>query len=219
MEFISIPPGEFVMGCSQGDGECDDAERPAHRARITKGFEIGKYEVTQAQWEAVMGSNPSEFKGADRPVENVSWEDAQQFLSRLNARGDGYRYRLPTEAEWEYAARAGTTGKYYGELDEIAWYDGNSGGRTHPVGQKKPNAWGVYDMSGNVWEWCSDWYDENYYGNSPGADPRGPASGQARSLRGGSWSFSLRSLRVSSRYRAQPFYQINDFGFRCVRGR
>jgi formylglycine-generating enzyme required for sulfatase activity len=187
--------------------------------RITKGFEMGKYEVTQAQWEAVMGSNPSEFKGADRPVEQVSWEDAQQFLSRLNARGDGYRYRLPTEAEWEYAARAGTTGKYYGELDEIAWYKGNFGGQTHPVGQKKPNAWGLHDMLGNVWEWCWDWYDVNYYGNSPEADPRGPASGQALSLRGGSWGNFPRYLRVSVRISGGPLNRNNYFGFRCVRER
>ena len=219
MVFVPLSEGEFVMGCAQGDGECDDVERPAHRVRITKGFEIGKYEVTQAQWEAVMGSNPSFFKGADRPVEQVSWEDVQQFLSRLNARGDGYRYRLPTEAEWEYAARAGTTGKYYGELDEIAWYGGNSDWHTHPVGQKKPNAWGLYDMLGNVWEWCSDWYDWNYYRSSPEADPREPESRRYRSLRGGSWYVHPRDLRVSYRGRFPPSTRFNSLGFRCVRER
>src|SRR5437667_5221339 len=114
---------------------------------------MGKYEVTQAQWESVMERNPSRFRGADRPVEQVSWNDVQQFLQKLNARGDGYRYRLPAEAEWEYAARAGTSGPYAGNLDAMAWYEQNSGKQTHPVGQKQPNAWGLYDMHGNVWEW------------------------------------------------------------------
>ncbi|RPI17804.1 MAG: formylglycine-generating enzyme family protein, partial [Acidobacteriales bacterium] len=162
-EFVSVAPGEFQMGCSPGDNECGDDEKPAHRVKITKAFEIGKYEVTQAQWEAVMGANPSATRGPDLPVEQVSWYDVQEFLSAMNGRNDGYFYRLPTEAEWEFAARAGTTGVRYGELDAIAWYGRNSGDQPHPAGGKQPNAWGVYDMLGNVWEWCQDWYQADSY--------------------------------------------------------
>src|SRR5205814_402004 len=151
MPFVRISPGEFMMGCSTADNECNDGEKPAHRIRITKTFEIGKYEVTQAEWESVMGTNPSMFRGPSRPVENISWLDAQEFLLRLTAHQDGYRYRLPTEAEWEFAARAGSTRAYSEEPDQVGWYQENSGGQTHPVGQKRPNAWGLYDVSGNVW--------------------------------------------------------------------
>jgi formylglycine-generating enzyme required for sulfatase activity len=193
MEFVTIPAGEFQMGSESGDRD----ERPAHQVRITKAFEMGNYEVTQAQWEAVMGNNPSHFKGADRPVDSVSWEDAQEFLSKLNARNDDYRYRLPTEAEWEFAARAGTTADNAGHLDSVAWYSSNSGGQTHSVGEKQANGWGLYDMLGNVGEWCQDWYDENYYRNSPAVDPRGPSSGSLRVLRGGSWNYVTRDVRVA----------------------
>jgi len=167
-----------MMGCSEGDEECNADEKPAHRVQITKTFEVGKYEVTQAQWESVMGSNPSTIKGSDHPVETVNKNEVHDFLGRLNARNDGYRYRLPTEAEWEYAARAGTTGAYAGTLNEIAWYGGNSEDETHPVGRKKPNAWGLYDMEGNVREWVEDLYARNYYNNSPATDPTGPQAGQ-----------------------------------------
>jgi formylglycine-generating enzyme required for sulfatase activity len=186
MQFVKIAPGEFMMGCSVGDIDCNADERPIHRVQITKEFEIGKYEVTQAQWEAVMGSNPSTMKGQDRPVESISKQEVQDFLNKLNARNDGYRYRLPTEAEWEYAARAGSKESYAGRLDEIAWYAGNSEDETHPVGKKKPNAWGLHDMQGNVREIVSDWYASNYYNNSPVSDPAGPAAAQAgRGFRGG----------------------------------
>jgi formylglycine-generating enzyme required for sulfatase activity len=219
-EYVPIPPGEFLMGCSLGDSECADDEKPPHRVRITQGFEIGKYEVTQAQWEAVMGSNPSEFKAPDRPVEQVSWNDIQEFLANLNGRNEGYRYRLPTEAEWEYAARGSSTGKYYGKLDTIAWYGRNSGDQTRPVGGKQPNVWGLYDTLGNVWEWCQDWYQDNYYAESakdPGASPRGPAKGEYRVLRGGSWYDYAWFLRVSSRLRERPSGRYRHVGFRCVR--
>ncbi len=176
MEFVKIVPGEFMMGCSAGDSDCDADEKPAHRVQITKAFEIGKYEVTQAQWQAVMGSNPSTMKGDDHPVETISKQEAQAFLDTLTARKDGYRYRLPTEAEWEYAARAGAPPP--ASLDEVAWYSANSDDTTHPVGQKKPNAWGLYDTLGNVREWVSDQYAMNFYSNSPLADPTGPQPGQ-----------------------------------------
>jgi formylglycine-generating enzyme required for sulfatase activity len=222
IEFVQIQPGEFTLGCSPGDGDCDPGESPAHRVRITRPFQMGKYEVTQEQWKAAVGSNPSFFRGDTLPVEQVSWNDLQGFLQRLNARNDGFRYRLPTEAEWEYAARAGTTGKYAGAsaLADAAWYSGNSGGRTHPVGQKRPNAWGLYDMLGNVWEWCQDWYDVSYYSSSPAENPAGPSSGRQRMLRGGSWALQgpvARLGRVSSRYWLAPGFRSSLFGFRVVR--
>jgi len=184
IEFIKIEPGEFLMGCSDGDNACNADEKPQHRVRITRAFEIGKFEVTQAQWESVMGSNPSVMRGDDRPVESISKREAQEFLDKLNARNDGYRYRLPTEAEWEYAARAGSKGPFTGKLDDIAWHAGNSEDETHPVGKKKPNAWGLYDMQGNVREWVQDFYSANYYSTSPVENPTGPAAG-ARGERGG----------------------------------
>jgi formylglycine-generating enzyme required for sulfatase activity len=188
MDFVKIAPGEFMMGCSTGDADCNDDEKPQHRVQITKVFEMGKYEVTQAQWQSVMGSNPSTMKGDNRPVETVTKVEAQDFLNRLNARNDGYHYRLPTEAEWEYAARAGATGPYAAPLSDIGWYADHSDDETHPVGQKKPNAWGLYDMEGNVREWVEDLYARNYYSSSPAADPTGPQAGQrggGRGRRGG----------------------------------
>src|SRR5215470_9127277 len=178
MEFVRIPAGSFLMGCSPGDSYCDENEKPVHRVTISKAFELGKYLVTQEQYQAVMGSNPSQFKGdSNLPVDSVTWNDVQEFLNRMNGRQDRHHYRLPTEAEWEYAARAGTTGPTYGPLDSIAWYGNNSGrsaldadailrteqanygkrlrdngNQSHPVGQKRANAWGLYDMLGNVWE-------------------------------------------------------------------
>jgi formylglycine-generating enzyme required for sulfatase activity len=207
--FVRIEPGEFMMGSESGDADAD--EKPVHRVRISRPFEMGKYEVTQAQWEAVTGSNPSYFKGADLPVERVSWDDAQQFIQKLNAQNDGHIYRLPTEAEWEYACRAGSTGDYAGNLDAMGWYDKNSGHKTNPVGQKQPNAWGLYDMHGNVWEWCQDWYGENYYAQSPGADPQGPASGSGRVTRGGGWIGPAAHCRSAFRIR-------NAAGFRYILG-
>jgi formylglycine-generating enzyme required for sulfatase activity len=217
-EFVRIEPGEFLMGCSPEDPNCDGNERPLHRVGITKGFEIGKYEVTQSLWETVMGNNPSQFKGADRPVENINdWQTVQEFIEKLNALGDGYRYRLPTEAEWEYAARAGSTTPYPGEIEAIAWHIGNSGNSTHPVGRKQPNAWGLYDTRGNVWEWVQDWYGVSYYGESPALDPQGPATGPLRVLRGGSWSLAPNLVRVSYRGNLRFAGSRDSYGLRLVR--
>jgi len=211
--FVQIPAGDFMMGSEDGD----DNEKPIHRVRISRGFEIGKYEVSQMQWEAVMGNNPSHFKGADLPVENVSWDDAQEFIQRLNAQNDGYVYRLPTEAEWEYACRAGSTGDYANNLAAMAWYDKNSGEVTHPVGTKQPNALGLYDIYGNVWEWCQDWYNENYYVQSSNVDPQGPTLGSARVERGGSLNRDAQYLRSASRYWGAPGNRSFNLGFRLVR--
>lgn len=202
IEVNFIPAGYFQMG-----GEKYDAEKPIHRVVIPRPFWIGKFEVTQAQWRFVaekvqhnkgIYSAPSHFQGNNLPVEMVSWNRCQQFLEGLNAVGDGNVYRLPTEAEWEYACRAGTTGDYAGDLDALGWYDKNSGNKTHPVGQKQPNAWGLYDMHGNVWEWCQDW--KGFYPNQPVTDPTGPSTGFLRVNRGGSWNYSAGNCRSAYRY-------------------
>jgi formylglycine-generating enzyme required for sulfatase activity len=191
-------------------------ESPRHRVQIAKGFEIGMFEVTQAQWLSVMGASPSYGKGKNPPVETVSWYDTQDFMTKLNARNDGYRYRLPTEAEWEYAARAGTTDKYVGGIQsEIAcmdWYN------TCDVGSFKPNAWGLYDTIGNVREFCQDWMADNYYTISPAADPPGPATGTNKVTRGGAWGIvGIPLLPVSSRSVIAPDVRNLIFGFRVVR--
>ena len=225
IEFVWVPAGEFQMGSTSR--HADDDEQPVTRVRIGKGFYLGKYEVTQDEWQAVMGNNPSAFSDCGRcPVEQVSWEEAQAFIARLNARSGGGRYRLPTEAEWEYAARAGTTtDTYAGDITQprgndpvvegIAWYDENSGRRTHPVGQKAPSGFGLHDLLGNVWEWVGDWY-----GNYPGGavtDPAGPASGSERVIRGGGWYGSAASCRSAIRYRNSPGIRDHLLGFRLLR--
>jgi len=219
MEFIFVKGGCFEMGDTFGDGDND--EKPPHEVCVGN-FYMGKYEVTQGQWERIMGSNPSYFKsGSNYPVEQVSWNDVQEFIRRLNQQS-GKRFRLPTEAEWEYAARSGgkrekwsgTSSEY--ELGEYAWYNKNSGGRPNPVGQKRPNGLGLYDMSGNVWEWCQDWYDEDYYSRRVRDNPKGPDSGSSRALRGGSWLYYPVSIRVSFRGRYVPSNRNNYFGFRLI---
>lgn len=214
MQLVLIPAGEFQMGSTTGGAD----EGPVHRVRISKPFYLSKYEVTQAQWEAVMGTQPSKFRGdANRPVANVSWEEAQEFLRKLNAQEGGRKYRLPTEAEWEYAARAGSTTAYsFGDdarqLGEYAWYDQNAGGTTHPVGQKRPNAWGLYDMHGNVWEWVQDW--KGAYTAGAAEDPTGPSTGALRVIRGGSWYFPAQFVRAAYRLWYVPGYRVGDLGFR-----
>ncbi len=211
--FVSIPAGEFWMGAENGYPD----EKPVHRVTLSLGFDIMKYEVTQGQWEAVMGSNPAHFKdcGSRCPVETVSYLDVQAFLSKLNAQKDGWQYRLPTEAEWEYAARAGTKGDYAGDLDAMAWYKANSGEKTHPVGQKQPNAWGLYDMHGNVWEWVQDWYGD--YSPEAVTDPTGPASGSTRVVRGGGWFGLDWRCRSAKRDWLDINRRYNLHGFRLVR--
>ncbi|HLW54893.1 MAG TPA: SUMF1/EgtB/PvdO family nonheme iron enzyme [Candidatus Angelobacter sp.] len=208
------------MGCSSGDNDCYSEEKPAHRVSITRGFEMGKHQVTQAQYQEVMGANPSYFAGPTQPVEGVSWDEAQKFCQALTAKKDGYIYRLPTEAEWEFAARAGDATCRYGDLNQIAWYVGNSEGKTHPVGLKKPNAFGLYDTLGNVWEWVQDIYDPDYYAHSPMSDPTGAESGEYRIARGGSWRGVVRGLaRVSSRYVVKSGVHSIVIGFRCARAK
>ena len=222
MEFVLIPEGEFTMGSPASDTDAFSNEKPTHQVTISKPFYMGKYEVTQAQWQAVMDDNPSRFKGGDRPVEKVSWDDVQAFIKKLNERekqASGVLCRLPTEAEWEYAARAGTTTRYsFGDdadkLDDYAWYDKNSGNTTHPVGQKKPNVWGLYDMHGNVWEWMQDWYGT--YAADAVADPGGPATGAERVMRGSGWAGSARHARSADRDRALPGDRLDFLGFRCL---
>ncbi len=221
MEFVLIPAGSFMMGADKNFEDCRDSETPRHKVTISKPFHIGKYEVTQEQWVAVMGSNPSEFKGRTRPVDQVSWEDAQSFIRKLNRKEGTNKYRLPTEAEWEYAARAGTTTAYSfgddkGGLGQYVWYSGNSGKESHPVGQLRANAWGLYDIHGNVREWVQDWYGEVYYSNSPSANPKGPSSGSARVLRGGCWGCSARFCRSAYRGYYSPGLRVTGFGFRLV---
>ena len=202
----------FTMG-SPPDEEERIYNETQHRVVLTKGFWLGQYEVTQAQWRSVMGNNPSGYKGDRRPVESVSWDDCRKFIAKCNAAARGVRFALPTEAQWEYACRAGTTGPYAGsgDLDEMGWYDGNRGNGTHPVGRKRPNAWNLYDMHGNVWEWCVDW-DGVYEGDC--TDPTGPASGEDRVLRGGCWHVNARYCRSAFRFGNLPGFRYLSIGFR-----
>lgn len=257
IEMVYIPSGGFTMGSDKGGSD----EKPVHEVTISYSFYMGRYEVTQGQWQAVMGSNPSHFKdcGANCPVEQVSWNDAQDFINKLNEPNDGYKYRLPSEAELEYACRAGTTGDYAGDLDSMAWYGNNSGNsrldadaivrddrsnykkrvtdngnKTHPVGTKQPNAWGLYDMHGNVQEWCQDWYRVNYNGapvdgstwDSGGAQgliatSSGRAHMRLRVQRGGSWyspTLFASTLFAGSAHRnfSPPDIRGSDSGFRVA---
>jgi formylglycine-generating enzyme required for sulfatase activity len=214
MRFVPIPAGTFTMGVGS----------EARQVTLTKAFDLGVYEVTQEQYEKVMGKNPSYFKGPQNPVENVNWDDAVEFCRKLSElpeeKSGGYVYRLPTEAEWEYACRAGTTTKYsFGdsdkELGDYAWYSGNSGRTTHPVGGKQPNPWGLYDMHGNVWEWCQDWYGD--YPSGSVTDPTGAASGSYRVIRGGSWNYYPLLCRSASRFRFSPGFRHHYLGFRVLR--
>ena len=210
---VYVSGGSFMMGSD--DSEAYSDEKPVHRVTLSS-YRIGKYEVTQELWEAVMGSNPSYFKGSRRPVENVSWDNCQTFIRKLNSL-TGQNFKLPTEAQWEFAARGGNSSngyKYSGSnyIDSVACYDGNSGNSTHNVGTKSPNELGIYDMSGNVWEWCRDW--RGAYSSSSQVDPEGPSSGSYRMFRGGSWDVPAGSSRVSYRCSNSPHYRSDHLGLR-----
>jgi formylglycine-generating enzyme required for sulfatase activity len=214
LEMVLIPAGEFIMG--------DDSEKPAHRVKITKPFYLGKYEVTQEQWEAVMGENPSYFKGPKNPVEQISWDDCQKFLVKLNAKAGGQegKFVLPTEAQWEYVCRAGSTGKFFlgddeKQLGNYSWYQANSESKPHPVGEKKANAFGLHDMHGNVREWCQNWYGA--YGAEAVTDPSGPTTGSYRVLRGGGWDDGGSSCRSAYRLGFEPGIRRFNQGLRVAR--
>jgi formylglycine-generating enzyme required for sulfatase activity len=220
LTYMWIPPGSFQMGCSPGDTECEDDEKPPHQVTITKGFWLGQTEVTVGAYKrfAIAAGkamppapafNPA-WRNEQMPMVNVSWDNARAYCVWAGG-------RLPTEAEWEYAARAGDTEVRYGSLDEVAWYNANSGGRAHPVGEKRANGFGLCDMLGNVWEWVNDWYDENYYRSSLSQDPPGPATGHGRVLRGGSWLNGPKSVRLPNRYGNVPISVGDDnYGFRSA---
>lgn len=237
-KMVYVKGGTFTMGCTSEQGrDCKSDEKPAHQVTLSD-YYMGETEVTQALWQAVMGNNPSSFKGENLPVEYVSWDDCQKFIQKLNSL-TGKNFRLPTEAEWEYAARGGVKNrgyKYSGSINfiDVAWYWQNSGdiflkgtddnwswekigknnGRIHPVKSKLPNELGLYDMSGNVWEWCSDWYSSSYYESSSSNNPTGPTTGSSRVLRGGSWYSSAESCRVARRNDHRPDDGNYIFGFR-----
>jgi formylglycine-generating enzyme required for sulfatase activity len=207
LTYVWIARGTFRMGCSSGDSECYDDEKPAHEVTITKGFWIGRTLVTQAAYQRVTGTNPSHYRGVQLPVDSVNWNESKTYCQAAEM-------RLPTEAEWEYAARAGTTGSRYNELGQIAWYYANSGNTARAVGQRQANAWGLYDMLGNVFEWVADPYGA--YTAAAQQDPAGPTSGSSHVLRGGSWGSGSRDVRASLRYWKGPGPPGYNFGFRCA---
>jgi len=218
MKMIWVEGGEFMMGCTSEQGNCYDDEKNVRRVTVD-GFYIGMLEVTQSQWEKVVGTNPSKFRGPNLPVEQVSWDKAMEFC-RLLSNKTGKTYTLPTEAQWEYAARGGKKAdgtKYAGSnmIDAVAWYEDNSGSSTHPCGTKRANALGIYDMSGNVRELCKDWYSSSYASYDTN-NPTGPSSGSYRVYRGGCWSRSTGYCRVAIRYGNSPGYSSSDLGFRVV---
>ncbi len=219
LKYVWIPPGTFVMGCSPGDNECYDNEKPLHQVTISKGFWIGQTEVTVGAYKRFAAATGRQMPDAPTfnsgwgndamPIVDVSWDDANNYCTWMGG-------RLPTEAEWEYAARGGSTEARYGPIDEIAWYDKNSSGQTHEVAQKRANGFGLFDVLGNVWEWVNDWYDQNYYQTSPSQEPSGPASGRYRVLRSGSWVNSSGDVRVSRRALLyNPADRGHRDGFRC----
>jgi formylglycine-generating enzyme required for sulfatase activity len=219
LKYVWIPPGTFMMGCSPGDSECFNAAKPAHHVTITRGFWIGQTLVTAAAYKRFASATGHQMPAApafnngwtdeNMPMVLVTWDDAHDYCGWLGG-------RLPTEAEWEYAARGGSNEARYGDLEEVAWYSQNSGNQTHDVGQKRANGFGLYDVLGNVWEWVNDWYDEQYYQNSQAQDPQGPPRGQYRVLRGGSWDVTANDVRVSARSGNTPTSTGNTVGFRCA---
>ncbi|MBF0585067.1 MAG: formylglycine-generating enzyme family protein [Magnetococcales bacterium] len=232
MVFVWVPGGSFLMGSNQSDASSD--ERPVHKVTLN-GFWIGKYPLTQGEWIKLMPNNTAYFPEEQRslfgfgkrrpgnwaqyPMENISWVDVRHYLAELNARGDG-KYRMPTEAEWEYACRSGGKNEKYSggdDIDRVAWYKDNSDNTTHPVGQKDPNGLGLHDMSGNLWEWVADWYDENYYAKSPAENPPGAAWGFNRVVRGGCWGVLPALVRCSFRSYDDKNYRYYAVGARLAR--
>jgi len=215
MKLVYIPAGEFVMGSPLNE-EGRQGDELQHTVKLTRPFRIGVSEVTQGQWKALMGINRSHFEGDDLPVEKVSWKEAEVFCEKLSEK-EGVRYRLPTEAEWEYACRAGAAGAFSGtgNIDDMGWYASNSEGQTHPAGTKKPNGWGLYDIHGNVSEWCSDIYSADYPEETV-IDPTGPAEGKYCVIRGGSWSYFANGCRCAARSSSPASYQFKHTGFRVV---
>lgn len=237
IEFVRIPAGSFEMGTSDSARAAliaqtvwtrfNECECPAHRVRISHSFWLSKCEITQKQWKTAMGKNPSAFKGDSLPIESVSWNDVQRFITKLNQNGHG-KYRLPTEAEWEYCCQAGGTNGFAVGIDfdaidrtnvtDYAWCRGNSENKTHPVGTKRPNAWGLHDMQGNVWEWCQDWYQANYYSQGSANNPVNREASAERVFRGGSWFLDWPALRPACRSGNWPDFKSQYVGFRLVRG-
>jgi len=219
MEFVYIPPGTFMMGSPSNEKDRDNDEKQ-YRATLTRGFYMQTTEVTQGQWKAVMGYKRSHFRDDNKPAARVSWNDAQKLIQKLNKQEGSDKYRLPTEAEWEYACRAGSTTRFFfgdddSSLRKYAWYGSISGGRTHRVAQKKPNDWSLYDMHGNVWEWCQDW--KGNYPSGSVTDPKGPSGGTSRILRGGSWGYGPKLTRSANRNGGDPYSRNVDMGFRLLR--
>lgn len=219
MEFVRVPAGSFTMGSEENTGDGD--ESPKHTVTLTQSFYLGKFEVTQAQWTQLMGANPSKFRGPQLPVDSVSWNDAQLFLAKLGAK-TGRRFALPTEAQWEYACRAGTTAPWSCGADESrlaasAWFAENSGETTHAVGTRAANPWGLHDLHGNVWEWCSDWYAKHAYAGGAATDPTGPAEPTgSRVLRGGGWGEDSDHVRSAVRNCIGPDIGNPGTGLRVV---
>jgi len=217
---VWVPGGCYKMGCGPWAGKCYDDEKPVHEVCVD-GFWMGKYEITQGQWKKVMGSNPSRFKKGDNyPVERVSWNDAKAFIKRLNQKSGSNKFRLPTEAEWEYAARSGgKPEKYAGgsNVGAVAWYGGNSGSTTHPVGTKAPNGLDIYDMSGNIYEWCEDIYSKNAYKKHQRNNPIYRGSGSRRVMRGGSWRDRALGCRSADRSWSTPGRRSRILGLRLSR--
>jgi formylglycine-generating enzyme required for sulfatase activity len=220
LKYVWIPPGTFMMGCSPGDNECENEEKPAHQVTITKGFWMGQTPVTVGAYKRFAAATGRQMSGApdynpdwadeNMPIDWIEWTDAGAYCHWAGG-------HLPTEAEWEYAARGGSTGERYGNLDDIAWYDANSGGKAHDVAQKRPNGFGLYDMLGNMWEWVNDYYDPHYYENSPAQDPTGPAKGDLLAMHGGDWRSRAGLVRVSYRLSCSvTFRQWLGCGFRCA---
>ncbi len=219
MKFKLIPAGSFLMGSPDSEKDRGSYEGPQHKVTLTKPYYLGVYEVTQEQYEKVMGSNPSHFKGAKLPVEMVNWNEAQDFCLKLSQLDKSMTYRLPSEAEWEYAARAGTKTAYYwgdGFDGRYAWCLQNSGGKTQEVGSRQANPWGLFDMSGNVYEWCEDWYADKYPSVGEEIDPKGAASGSSRVGRGGGWYDVPLGCRSAFRFDYSPDIRFNTLGFRVL---